>query len=420
MKTMVTFPFRTRSVYCRLTSLYFCISYLIVASILIALPVAAQEQTLEETLNSAAPDAVISLEGGDWGSLKIRGKSPSIIRSVDPKNPARISSLDLRDVDGLTFENIVFEYDWSHGDPVHLRPFKIVDSKNVELTGVLLLGDNADEGKKADKGYPSGTGLLIDRSHGVTLRNSEISNFHRGVVTTNSSLIKVLRNDIHSLRSDGLDFAQVQDVVIEGNIIHDFIRSPDSKDHADMIQFWTRGTDRPSTGVIIRDNVLNSGQGSYTQSIFMRNEAVDKEGAGSKMFYRDVIVEENVIINAHLHGITIGETDNAIIRGNTLVHNSLSAGDDPTRSLWMPQIRVSENSRNVTVERNIAASFPDLQPGWRMTDNFAVQPYRRMDAGHYAQIFAPSPGGDPSNLSTYTLREGGPAKAAEAGAGRLR
>ena len=67
-----------------------------------------------------------------------------------------------------------------------------------------------------------------------------------------------------------------------------------------MIQFWTSGTTSPSTNIVIRGNILDSGDGGWTQSIFMRNEMVDTGGAGDAMFYQNILIEDNVIYNAFI------------------------------------------------------------------------------------------------------------------------
>ena len=159
-----------------------------------------------------------------------------------------------------------------------------------------------------------------------------------------STISNVVDNDVHSIRSDGFDFVEVNDVLIEGNHIHDFVANLGSGDHLDMIQFWTTGTTSPSTNIIIRGNILNSGAGDWTQSIFMRNEMVDLGLAGTEMFYRNILIENNVIYNAHAHGITVGETDGLTIRNNTILYNAtISDGS----VVHVPTINSSNASTNV-------------------------------------------------------------------------
>lgn len=398
----------------------FLMPLLVVLQVAFAAPAAAQTRDFAAALASVPAGGVLSLPGGDWGTLALRGTGPLVIRSADPSDPAVFSRMLVKDVEGLRLENLSLKYDWSRDDKIRVRPFEIIESRDVTLSGLRIAGDVARAGPATDRGFPWGIGLSIQYSRDVTLENSEITAFHRGIAVRGSDGVTILDNDIHGLRMDGLNFAAVQDVRIVGNHIHDFARSMDSKDHSDMIQFWTNKTDRPNTGIVIRDNVLNSGQGGFTQSIFMRNEEVDRGRAGPEMFYRDVLIEGNVIVNAHRHGITLGASHDVTIRGNTLVHNTRSAGDDTARDLWLPRISVADTSQDVVVEGNIAAHIPDPQSGWRVTNNLVVQPHARMEPGFYGQVFADVPQGDPADPASYAPRPGGPADRPGLGAARLR
>ena len=393
---------------------------LMMLQIAFAAPAAAQTRDFAAALASVPAGGVLSLPGGDWGVMSLRDSGPAVIRSADPSNPAVFSRMFIKGVEGLRLENLSLKYDWNEKDPIRVRSFEIIESRDITLSGLHIAGDIAQAGPATDRGFPWGIGLSIQYSQDVTLEKSEITTFHRGLAVRGSDRVAILENDIHGLRMDGMNFAAVKDVRIVGNHIHDFARSMDSKDHADMIQFWTNKTDRPNTGILIRDNILNSGQGGFTQSIFMRNEEVDRGRAGPEMFYRDVLIEGNVIVNAHRHGIALGASSDVTIRGNTLVHNTLSAGDDSTRDLWLPQISVAGDSQNVVVENNIAAHIPEARAGWRVTNNLEVQPYARMQAGYYGQVFEGALQGDPADLASYAPRPGGPADQPGLGAARLR
>ena len=229
------------------------------------------------------------------------------------------------------------------------------------------------------------------------------------MVVNDSQNVTVQDNDIHGMRSDGLNFAQVTDAAILRNQIHDFRTADSTGDHADMIQFWTNGTSAPTRNVTIADNVLNAGAGRYTQSIFMRNDLVDRGLAGPEMFYRNITITGNVIINAHRHGITIGEADGLRIANNTVVQNAGAAGQTPNKSVWIPRITVAPASRNVTIARNVtsAVTGPAAQPDWSVTANLLVQNTARMQAGFYGQVFAPGVLQDPSRIQSFAPRPGG-------------
>jgi hypothetical protein len=319
----------------------------------------------------------------------------------------RFATLDLRDARHLVLDGLVFDYRFAKGDPPHLRPFKIVGGTGIALHGLLFDGDDAGGRPEGGNGFPTAIGLALTEVQDLTLTKSEIRGFLRGIVVERSHQVTLRGNLLHALRMDGMNFAQVARVLIEGNTIRDFRRVVASPDHADMIQFWTNKTTSPSRDIVIRGNLLNSGGGAFTQSIFMRNEEVDNGRAGAGMFYRNVVIEGNFILNAHLHGITVGETEGLLIRGNTLVRNPASEGKQVNRSLWTPMIRVEPGARRVRILRNVVAKIAghEGQAGWTVTDNLLVQDHSRMEANHYSRVFV---GGDTRRPGSFVPLPGGP------------
>lgn len=385
-------------------------------------PIAAQAQILHTTpdefqahLAAAEPGMVLLMAPGDYGLVSLRRiggstQAPLVLRSADPAQPAIISEMVLREVQNLTLDGILFDHSFELGDPRHFRPFQVLDSENIVIRNCRFDGDLAHGMSPTDDGFPTAFGLGVRETRGFTLETSEIEGFFRGFVISQSQDIVVHDNDLHGIRMDGMNFSEVRSVLIARNHIHDFVRSLESADHADMIQFWTNGTDSPSTDIVIRDNILNSGHGWYTQSIFMRNDLVDRGLAGDEMFYRNVRIEGNVILNAHLHGITVGETEGLSIRNNTVVRNATSEGERDNRALWIPQIRVAEESRNVVIANNVTSkiSGQEAQSDWAVQSNFFVQDYSRIEPGFYGTVFSPEATVDPRNIRAFVPLPGGP------------
>ena len=177
----------------------------------------------------------------------------------------------------------------------------------------------------------------------------------------------------------------------KGNHFFDFDTAADSDDHGDMIQFWTAGTSRPSTNITIRGNVLNSGRGGWTQSIFIRNEMVDTGRAGDDMFYRNITIEDNVIYNAHAHGISVGETHGLIIRNNTILRNG-SLGDE--KLVHVPRIiLLAPGSTAVFIQNNIVTLVGDPKhtipsdPNAVIQNNLIVQRARPEEQNYYGCLF---------------------------------
>jgi nitrous oxidase accessory protein NosD len=379
---------------------------------------------LGAALVSANPGTVFELAGGDYGSFGAKrvigaAELPIILRSADPAHPARISDMDLRQVNHVVLDGLLFDYTYDPADKSNVRSFQIFASRDVIIRNSTFDGDLAPADSPEEQAYPTGFGLSIVSSSDIKVEYNDIYDFYRGLIVSDSVDVNIINNDIHAIRMDGMNFAQVERVLIEGNVIHDFKRAADSADHADMIQFWTNKTDRPSEDITIRNNVLNSGLGWFTQSIFMRNEEVDQSRAGHEMFYRNVKIEGNVIVNAHLHGITVGQTDGLIISQNTILHNSRSDGHKPNSRLWTPQVRVNRESRNVRIQNNVlhAITGYEDQSDWIVANNVEVQDKTDKQPNFYNALFVAAQSGDPRDLGSFRYLASGPL--ADAGVGAM-
>ena len=104
--------------------------------------------------------------------------------------------------------------------------------------------------------------------------NNYVAGYSTGLNVWETIGVTISDNEITEMQADGLRFAGVQDVLISGNYIYDFYGSTYEYNHDDMIQFWTTNTNLLTKNVVITDNVLMSGDGVATQSIFFGNEQV--------------------------------------------------------------------------------------------------------------------------------------------------
>lgn len=383
---------------------------------------------LYAALAQAKGGETILLEGGDYGKLELLTfktfgvkaiyDSEVTIKSADPDNPASFSGMDLREVRNLTFDDVVFDSDYTGGS-VWVAPFQVSNSTGITIRNSLFQGELASgTGDPATDGFATGKGLTIGGSTGVVIENNEFTTWHRALTVGGSQDVTITGNDVHDIRSDGMDFAGVQNVLIEGNYIHDFERSEASADHADMIQFWTNGTSKPSTDITIRGNILDIGEGDSTQSIFMRNDMVDRGLAGPEMFYQNILIEENVITNGHSHGITVGETDGLVIRNNSVLHADGGNVDGADASVEIPKINVASASVNVTIANNLTAAITGATPetGWYVSQNVLVQDQDPNAPNHYGDVFIASSLNPEDGLHQFLALPGGVIAAAGAGA----
>lgn len=347
---------------------------------------------LRDALRNATGGETILLASGDYGKLWLYGprdtfakfSSNVTIKSADAGSLASFSSIDLREVKNLTFDRVIFDYRADLGAPAYVKPFSITSSQNISIENSIFDGDLASGTEHGD-GFGTGFGLNVSNSSNITLKKSEFFDWHRAAVFGSVDKLNISENEIYHIRSDGFDFADVKDVLIERNYFHDFLAATGSGDHPDMIQFWTSGTTEPSERIVIRNNILNSAGGDETQSIFIRNQEVQVNGAGEEMFYRDIIIENNVIYNAHSHGITVGESIGVIIRNNTILHNSASGSDG---LVHVPTINLVDASKSVVVENNIVPRLSLTENQERIIrNNLVVQNTDPNGQAYYGDLF---------------------------------
>lgn len=346
---------------------------------------------LTAAMAQAKAGDTILLASGNYGAFSTGNDYASAvtIKSANAGAPATFSSVSLNGATGITFDSITFDYTYKADASLQTSPFTVSGSSNIAFKNSIFDGDVASGRNSIDDGYAVGRGLAINSSDGVTVENSVFKTWMRGLVVSESSNVKILNNEVTGIRSDGMNFIEVQKVLIEGNNIHDFRAAPNSGDHGDMIQFWTTGTISPSTDITIRNNILNIGQGSWAQSLFMRNEVVDKGLAGSSMYYQNVLIENNTISNAHIHGIAVGETDGLIVRNNVVIAATMNLNNaynaayaakyGSSAGIMVPHIGLSDASDNVTVTGNSYSGAPwsdgarlngyTSQPDWNVSNN---------------------------------------------------
>jgi parallel beta-helix repeat protein len=387
---------------------------------------------LYQALKSATGGETVLLKAGNYGSLSLGAKSdfditfPATvtIASADAAKPAVFTGLALSGAANLAIRNVTFDYTYKAGDIDDFRPFEIRNgSSNIAITGSTFAGDVASGLSETANGFGRGNGLSVRDSANVTVSGNEFFSWKRGLVVANTGNVTVTNNEVHDIRSDGMNFAAVQNVRIEGNYFHDFRASYAAGDHRDMIQFWTTGTTKPSTDIVIRNNRLDIGEGSYTQSIFMRNEAVDTGLAGTEMYYRNVLIENNTIYNGHLHGITVGATAGLTIRNNSVLAVSDENNPDQSSSaVWVPTIRVAAAATKVVIEANAVAEItgPAGQAGWVVRNNALVQNSDPFKAGHYSDVFIDSTLDAENGVHNFVARPGSLIETLGAGAASTR
>lgn len=363
---------------------------------------------LSAALQNARGGETYLLTPGNYGTLKL-GKvfsSPVVIRSVDPRKPACFNRMEIEETSNLHLDGIYFDYSFKRGEPEHIAYFAIQNSSKVRISNSVFGGDQArDTGTLAD-GDATGLGLLVLYTTDVDIENTEFRNWWKGIMTINSKDIRVIDSHIHSIRSDGLVFDNVDDIWVARNYIHDFGNKSGSQDHRDMIQIQ-RANKSGSNNITIRDNVFDMGSGGFTQTIWAGGDGQDL--GNRQMRHQNILIENNIIYNGHIHGISIHGSDNISVRKNTLIH--VPGGHS------VPTINISSDSTSVVIEQNATAPIIGYegQRDWVILNNAIIQDQSPSQGGYYDNEFIYYAIGQQNGYNEYGVRQGGVVDQLQAG-----
>ena len=334
---------------------------------------------LRAALSNSTGGETVLLAPGDYGSLGVysdtfgltEGAAGVTVRSADPGAQAIFSGLDMRGVAGLAFEDITFDHVAEPHDPAHLRLASVTSSEDITFRNVTFVGDPSLSDDSDLSGTPAGFGLQIGASSGVTIANSEFVGLRKGLRLIDSQDIVVRGTEIHAFREDGMNLVNVQNVLIENNHIHSAQAAHDSDDHRDMIQMWSTATspDDVSRDVTFRGNLLDIGDGDYTQGLFISNRPVTNHGKGTDFHFSNIVIEGNVIRNDQPNYLRVAPTDGLEISNNTL--ERVVNPEHPNRFDVDPRIVLDGVSSNVTLTDNVIHKIVGLQDrdDWTVAGN---------------------------------------------------
>lgn len=286
---------------------------------------------LEVALKAAAPGDTIYLAGGAYSNVSLRDVAIAgnvTITSKNPRDPAVLADLTLKNSQGLTFANLEF----APPEGGHFA-YLVTGSRDIRFTGLNVHGSM--------NGTPinDASGIAVRNSENVRIEDSEFQQLVRGLTVSGSKGVVVAGNRFHDLRTDGMTVSDTSDIRILNNHFADFY--PQAGDHPDAIQFLTANTKRSSENVVISGNVILRGHGSAMQGIFLKDEA-------KTLPYKHVVISDNLLIGAGYNGIMVLHGEDLKITGNKVV-----SYEGKTNLSW---IRL-EGATRVELKDNSAAHY---------------------------------------------------------------
>ncbi len=292
---------------------------------------------LAGALAGAKCGKTISLAEGEFGDVSVEGggcTSPLVLTSADPAKPAVLRTLRIEG-GGVTVKDLRVAYTPDARSASFSCVVSIDGARDVTLSGLKIIGggavtgvaETATEGDNTGNviGLPTGRGVCIQGSQDVTLSDSEVARFHRGILVNKSSKVTLRKNDIHDMRTTAIVGAQVSDLTIDGNWLHDahpwrWGQTPVG-DHADFLALWSnKGQPEPNARVVVTGNKFEQADGKSILGMWF-------QGSDSAPF-TDAVISNNTFLLANLQGIALWNTKGVTIEGNTM----LRTGDEPKQA----------------------------------------------------------------------------------------
>jgi len=255
---------------------------------------------LDSALRSAGGGDTILLSSGTYDNLTLNDRfEQKVTIASEAGNPAVINQMLLRGAANIELKGLKFDYvPGRSGD----NPFWIEGGRGITLVDIDIEG-------KASGQYGAGVGLRIKNSQDIEILNSEVSNFRNGFAFTNSDNVRVVNNDFRGMSNDSMLLGGMTGMVIQGNDFRAMNSNP-AVQHKDMIQFFTGSGSPASRDIVIRDNVIDNPEHSH--AIFFTNPMANSGDRGA--YYQNIVIENNDIRSAHVHGISINHGDGVTIR----------------------------------------------------------------------------------------------------------
>ena len=285
----------------------------------------------------------LQLAAGNYGSLNLAHRNFAAMTTI---KGGTFASVAVGDCSNLTFDATTVNLKPTATSTINavgmfFNGVHDVLVTNAKVTGGLAVNGVPQSALAGDAtgnviGLPTGKGIVFNYSNNCAISHSELSLFARAVTFAASNNITITGNDIHDVRSDGIEGSVGSGLVISGNHIH-ASHSWMVVDHPDKIHIWTEKT--AMTGVVITGNVLEQGDGGWSQSISLDDNL---KGLG----FKDVVIKGNIITAQGSAGIGV-ENTSGTISDNVLTWSG--KGDGYTDK---PRFQIADGSNHLVFDGN--------------------------------------------------------------------
>lgn len=306
---------------------------------------ASTTQELLTALSQATGGETIQLAPGSYGAVTFNRFNFDVPVTIQGGNFAQMSVLVSS---GLKFEGTAVNFVPNATSTSNSQAIRVWNSENIHFNAITLVGGvavngvdpsaTAGDGTGNVLGYPVGKGINIATSKNVSITNSDISVFEKGVTFAGGQDYLVDGNTIHDLRTTPISGSVDANLTISNN--HTWNSTPwrfGEQDHGDRIHIWTNNV--PITGLVIANNYLDQGTGEPMLGIYLDD---NNKGLG----FPNVVITGNTLIDGQGQGVLL-ENVSGTVSNNTLIWSGYGVAYSNT-----PRFAINDGSKNINFTDN--------------------------------------------------------------------
>jgi hypothetical protein len=360
------------------------------------------------TLNASAVHAqdtgtTLWLAPGDYGAITlnaVNSKNLTLRSARLGADRARFIAsaqvLSIANLTGsLTFRNIRIKRTSTTGDV----PWGIVVNLPASVANVTFDGCDieGDDGKNTSHplfvGFPTFHLFEITGSN-ILIKDCVLKTFRFGVNGLQGTQnVKITGCDISDASEDFIRFSGAEDIEMSFCHVYGARKDPDEGGHPDAFQIYQSAADSSAAAskrIVVFGNIIETGgEFQFFQNIFINAERFRAQPSETEKQNQNIYVAHNYIFGAHLHGVTIGESDGIWVQNNTLVHDirTIIGSGGTFAATWKPTVLVSTTSSNGVVSGNIAFAVTLQGTDITGTNNQLAQREDDQAANYYGDLF---------------------------------
>ena len=269
--------------------------------------VSTAAQLLVVARAAKAGDTIL-LAAGNFGDAVLSAINPSgliTIKSADPNNDAVFRSLRMSRVSNIVFEDFDVSRPIAAGGKTGDAAIQVNGGTNITFSGIDVRGSM--NGSALDDGH----GLSISAGSHISVLDSTFRQLRAAVIVRGEDFL-FAGNTVTEVR-EGVSISSLSRGIFERNYMADWQANYAAGEHPDMFQVHSGGTAAASSDLIFRNNVMLPGA-NPVGGIFIGSEAV---GRGER--HENILIENNYYEGAYRHAISVGNSDDVIIRNNSVL-----------------------------------------------------------------------------------------------------